>query len=170
LYRKKENTMGLFDAFSKKKEATIASPVKGRLVDVTEVSDETFSTEILGTTVAVIPEEGRFYAPASGKIVTLFPTLHALAIEKPEGVEVLLHIGLDTVKLNGKYFVAHCAEGDTIKQGQLLMEVNLDAVKSEGYDVITPIVICNTADMKAVNKEPAGNVAPGDPVMKVAVN
>ncbi len=162
--------MGFFDAFSKKKDVEIGSPANGKLVAVTEVSDETFSTEILGTTVAVIPEEGKFYAPANGKIVTLFPTLHALAIETPEGVEILLHIGLDTVKLNGKYFVAHCAEGDTVKKGQLLMEVNLDAVKGEGYDVITPIVICNTQDMKAVNKEPAGNVTAGDPVMKVAVH
>ncbi len=162
--------MGLFDAFSKKKEVEIGSPVNGKLVAVTEVSDETFSTEILGTSVAVIPAEGKFYAPVDGKIVTLFPTLHALAFETPEGVEVLLHIGLDTVKLNGKYFVAHVAEGDTVKKGQLLMEVNLDAVKNEGYDVITPIVICNTADMKAVNKEPERDVTPGDPVMKVAVN
>lgn len=136
--------MGLFDGFKKKKVLEIGCPVKGECVSIKEVPDPTFGEEILGKGVAVKPQEGRFYAPVSGTIATLFPTLHALAITTEEGAELLLHIGLDTVKLKGEHFQAHVQEGDKVEKGDLLMEVNLEGIREAGYDTITPMVICNS--------------------------
>lgn len=158
--------MGIFDSFKKKKELEIGSPAKGACVSIKEVPDPTFSEEILGKGIAVKPSEGKFYAPVSGTIGTLFPTLHALGITTPEGAEVLLHIGLDTVSLKGEHFTAHVKEGDTVEKGDLLLEADLEAIQSAGYQTITPIVICNSDEFE-IETFPGKDTEAGAAVMSL---
>lgn len=132
----------MFEGSRVKKQ--ILSPVSGKVVPMSEVNDPTFSQEILGKGVAVIPSEGRVVAPASGEVLVMFETKHAVSIRTEEGAELIIHIGLDTVNLRGEHFTAHVAQGDHVKAGDLLVEFDIEAIKGAGYDVITPIVVCNT--------------------------
>lgn len=158
--------MGLFDAF-KKKVTEIGSPMKGRCVSIKEVSDPTFSDEVLGQGVAVIPEDGRMYAPADGVITTVFPTGHAVGMTTEDGAEVLIHLGLDTVAMKGEGFDIKAAEGQKVQKGDLLIEADLEKIKAAGYDVITPIVICNSADYSSVAGIADRDVNPGDTVIEI---
>ena len=156
----------MFDFLKKKdKGIEIGSPVKGKAVPISKVSDPTFGEEILGKGVAIQPEEGKIYAPADGTIEMLFDTKHAVSMTTTEGVELLVHIGLDTVALKGEYFTAHKGNGDAVKKGDLLISVDLEAVKAAGYDVITPVVVCNTPDYQAVEAVTGSDVNPGDTVL-----
>lgn len=159
--------MGLLkDIFgSKENKIQVVAPVAGKLVPLSEVSDPTFSEEILGQGAAVIPSENEFLSPVDGTVTTVFPTGHAVALTSVEGVEILLHIGLDTVKLNGKHFTIHAEEGQQVKKGDLLLEADLEQIKAEGFDIITPIVICNTDDFAEVAMAEAGDVETGDTVL-----
>lgn len=159
--------MGLFGSTLIKKETKIVSPTAGRCVSIKKVPDPAFGEEIMGKGVAIEPADGKFYAPADGVVSTLFPTLHAVGITTPEGVEILLHIGLDTVKLNGKYFTAHVKQDDAVKQGDLLLEANLAAIAAEGYQTITPVLICNTPDFQEVVPGGEKDVAAGDAVIEI---
>ena len=115
--------MKLFqNLFAKDNSIEIGAPAAGKLVSIKEVSDPTFSEEVLGKGAAIIPADGKFYAPAAGTVSTIFPTGHAAAITSSEGVEILIHIGLDTVKLEGKHFTIHASEGQEVKKGDLLLE------------------------------------------------
>ena len=138
---------------------------KGKTVAISNVSDPTFGEEILGKGVAIIPAEGRIYAPADGTIEMLFDTMHAVSMTTSEGVELLIHIGLDTVALKGEHFTAYKGNGDSVKKGELLIEADLDAVKKAGYDVITPVVVCNTSDYQTVETVTDQEVEPGDTVL-----
>lgn len=156
----------MFDFLKKKdKGIEIGSPVKGKAVPISKVSDPTFGEEILGKGVAIQPEEGKIYAPADGTIEMLFDTKHAVSMTTTEGVELLVHIGLDTVALKGEHFTAHKGNGDAVKKGDLLISVDLEAVKAAGYDVITPVVVCNTPDYQAVEAVTGSDVNPGDTVL-----
>lgn len=130
----------------KVKKEVIASPLTGKVIPLTEVEDEAFSGELLGKGVAVDPTEGTVVAPCSGTVTTLFPTKHAIGIVTENGAELLIHLGLDTVKLDGEHFTAHIAQGDKVKKGQPMVTVDLDAVKAAGYSMVTPIIVTNTAD------------------------
>ena len=130
----------------KVKKESLASPLTGKVMPLTEVKDEAFSGELLGKGCAVDPTEGKVYAPCDGVVTTLFPTKHAIGILSESGAEVLIHLGLDTVKLEGKHFEAHIAQGDKVKKGQLLVSCDLDAIAKEGYSMVTPIIITNTED------------------------
>lgn len=121
----------------------IKLPMEGEVVSVTKVSDPTFGEEIVGKGIAIIPSKGRVVAPVNGTIVTVFETKHALTLVSEDGAEILIHIGLDTVKLKGKYFTTHVTNGQLVKEGDLMIECDLDAIKNEGYDTITPMVVCN---------------------------
>lgn len=156
----------MFDFLKKKdKGIEIGSPVKGKAVPISQVSDPTFGEEILGKGVAIQPEEGKIYAPADGTIEMLFDTKHAVSMTTTEGVELLVHIGLDTVALKGEHFTAHKGNGDAVKKGDLLISVDLEAVKAAGYDVITPMVVCNTSDYQTVEAVTDTEVKPGDTVL-----
>ena len=113
---------------------------------MTETKDEAFSGELLGKGVAVDPTEGTVVAPCDGTVTMLFPTKHAIGIVTENGAELLIHLGLDTVKLEGEHFTAHIAQGDKVKKGQLMVTVDLDAVKAAGYSMVTPIIVTNTPD------------------------
>lgn len=128
---------------SAEKERLI-TPLKGTVKDLSEVKDEAFSGGALGNGVAIIPTEGKLVAPADGTITTAFPTGHAIGIKTDLGAEILIHIGMDTVKLNGKYFTKKVNQGDRVKKGQVLLEFDINGIKKEGYEIITPVVITNT--------------------------
>ena len=148
----------MFDFLKKKdKGIEIGAPVKGKAVPISQVSDPTFGEEILGKGVAI--------QPADGKIEMLFDTKHAVSMTTTEGVELLVHIGLDTVALKGEHFTAHKGNGDAVKKGDLLISVDLEAVKAAGYDVITPMVVCNTSDYQTVEAVTGSDVNPGDTVL-----
>lgn len=130
----------------KEKKKQILAPVSGKAVPMSEVSDPTFSQEILGKGVAIIPSEGKVVAPAAGEIAVMFETKHAVSIRTEEGTELIIHIGLDTVELKGQYFRAHVKQGDHVNPGDVLVEFDLEKIKEAGYDVITPVIICNTPE------------------------
>lgn len=129
---------------SEKEREKILSPVEGKAVPLSEVNDPTFSQEILGKGVAVIPAKGRVVAPADGTLTVMFGTKHAVSITTREGAEIIIHVGLDTVNLKGEHYTAYKNQGDKVKTGELLLEFDMDAIKEAGYDVITPVIICNT--------------------------
>lgn len=158
----------MFGLFKKKKtEYLLGAPAKGKAVPLTEVNDPTFSEGMLGQGVAVIPSEGKIYAPVDGEVGMVFDTLHAVSLTADCGAEVLIHVGLDTVKMNGDGFVGHVQAGDKVKKGDLLLEVDLEKVKAAGYDTITPMLICNTDDYASVEGLSGKDVEPGDDVIKI---
>lgn len=160
--------MKLFqNLFAKEGSITIGAPAAGKLVSIKEVSDPTFSEEVLGKGAAIVPEDGKFYAPADGTVSTIFPTGHAAAITGSDGEEILIHIGLDTVKLEGRHFTIHAAEGQEVKKGDLLLEADLDQIKAEGYDIITPVIICNSDEFSTVEMMEQGRVMQGDDILKL---
>ena len=124
----------------------ILSPADGTVKDITEVPDQTFADKVLGDGAAVIPENGRIYAPADGTVVNIMDTKHGIMFQTDQGVELLIHIGLETVNLKGKYFTSHVSSGSSVKAGDLLVEFDLDAIKKEGYNPITPVVVTNGDD------------------------
>lgn len=149
------------------KEAVVYAPIKGEAVELKEVSDPTFAEEILGKGVAIRPAEGKVYAPVDGEISTLFETKHAIGITGNRGVELLIHVGLDTVKLEGKYFTAHVASGQKVTKGQLLLEFDMEAIQKEGYEIITPVIVSNTDDYTSVTGVTGQMVAVGDELLQV---
>mgnify|MGYP000119765601 CR=1 FL=1 len=164
--RKGDIMLGFFK--NKSKGKVICSPCNGRVVPITEVPDPTFSEKILGDGVAVIPSEGRFYAPADGEVTAVFDTLHAFTMTTTQGVELLLHIGLDTVTLKGDPFTSHISVGDQVKKGDLLMEADLKQIKAADLNVITPVLIGNTADYSEIKMLKEGNVSAGDEILSLA--
>lgn len=158
--------MGFFDKLFGSKDVgiVIAAPVTGEAVPLSEVSDPTFGEEILGKGAAIRPTEGKVYAPFDGTVDMMFETGHAINLISDDGVELLIHVGLDTVKLKGEHYTAHVQNGDKIQRGQLLLEFDPAAIAAAGYDVITPVVVCNTADFTAVTPH-LGSVTHGDALL-----
>ena len=139
----------------------IYSPILGEQIELSKVNDKVFSEGVLGKSVAIEPLEGKVYAPADGVLSVLYPTMHAIAITTDSGMEILIHIGINTVNLKGKYFTSHLNQGDKVKKGQLLVEFDLEQIKQEGYDVTTMVIVTNTnnylkiaeTDSKKVNND-----------------
>lgn len=150
-----------------KEKDTVVNPVKGKVVALSEVPDATFAEEILGKGVAVISEDNKFYAPVDGEVTTLFPTGHAIGITSPEGMEVLIHIGIDTVQLNGEGFKVAVEEGQTVRKGDLLVECDLDLIREKGYSVITPILVTNSDDYSEIEMMKTGTSKAGEIILKV---
>lgn len=131
----------------------IESPVKGRIIPLTEVKDNTFASGILGEGYAVIPSEGKVYAPFDGVCENLFDTLHALGLTSDQGVEMLIHVGLETVALNGAPFTAHIKSGERFKKGDLLLEFNIEEIQKAGCEIQTPVLITNAEELGKVAVE-----------------
>lgn len=140
----------------------IAAPLSGKVTPIEQVPDPTFAQGILGKGVAILPAEGRIVAPANGTIDVMFDTGHAVSMTTEQGAEVLIHVGVDTVQLAGKHYKACCKAGDKVKKGDLLIEFDPEAIKAEGYEVITPVVICNTDNYANVKCEKTGDIVAGD--------
>lgn len=143
---------------TKLEEETILSPIKGEVKPIEESSDAAFASGALGKGVVILPEEGKVYAPVTGTVTVLFPSLHAIGITSDAGVELLIHIGINTVQLNGEGFTAHIKQGDQIKQGQLLVEFDMNKIKEAGYSLETPVLVTNYADLKEVKNTSASSV------------
>ena len=143
---------------------TIASPVSGTIVPLTEVPDPTFAQGILGPGAAVQPSEGRIVAPANGTVDMMFDTGHAVSMTTSEGAELLIHVGIDTVQLEGKHYKACCKAGQQGKKGDVLIEFDPAAIKAEGYQIVTPILVCNP-DAFTVEPAAGGTVAAGDALL-----
>ncbi|MED5099699.1 glucose-specific PTS transporter subunit IIBC [Niallia sp. FSL K6-0212] len=139
-------------------EDSFVAPIKGELVPITEVPDAVFAGKMMGDGFAIIPSEGTVVSPVDGKIVNLFPTKHALGILADNGREILIHFGIDTVKLKGEGFETLVSENDQVKQGQPLLKVNLDYIKENATATITPVVFTNLAEGEAVQINKRGNV------------
>lgn len=113
---------------------------------------------MMGDGAAILPEDTHFYAPFSGTVETVFPTKHAIGLKSDDGVELLIHVGLDTVELKGEHYTTHVNQGDKVKQGDLLLEADLDAIKQAGYDTTTVLVVTNTKDFVDVVQNEATTV------------
>ena len=143
------------------------SHADGDIVLLENVKDEAFSSKVLGEGVAIIPADGKLYSPCDGVVGTVFGTNHAVNIVSDKGCEILLHIGIDTVKLKGKYFNCHVREGKKIKKGDLLISFEIDKIKSAGFDITTPMIICNTEDYKNVKLINHGKTVHGIKIIEI---
>lgn len=136
----------------------VYSPLNGNAIPLSEVKDETFAGEVLGKGMAVIPKEGKVYAPFDGVAETVFDTKHAIGLTSQDGIEVLIHIGINTVELNGRHYETHISEGDEVKAGQLLVTFDPEAIRQEGYDITTPIIVTNSDDYEEIKTEKLGDI------------
>lgn len=148
-------------------EFIIASPVKGKVISLEDVPDDTFAQGILGQGAAVIPEDGKVVAPADGEISSIFDTKHAVGITLDCGVEILVHVGINTVEMEGKGFEAFVKEGDRVTKGQKLVEFSIDEIKAAGYKTETPVIITNTDDYSSVEKIADGQIDALTDIIKV---
>lgn len=142
--------------------AVIKAPTAGRAAALSEVNDDVFSQEVLGKGAAIFPEEGKVYAPADGTVTIFFETGHAIGMETDNGAEILIHVGIDTVNLQGKYFTPKAKVGDQVKAGDLLLEFDLDAIRKEGFDTVIPVIVTNTPDYQDISPACSGSIKPGD--------
>lgn len=163
----KPQTEGAENTETNVKTITLYSHMNGTAVKLEDVEDEVFSQKILGEGAAVEPSEGKLYAPCDGKIDSVFDTKHAVNMVSDDGVEILLHIGIDTVKLGGQYFEAHVSDGQEVKKGDLLISFDMDKIKAAGYKVTTPIIIGNTDDYASVEPVAQNSVSAGDMILKI---
>lgn len=147
---------------------TLYTPMNGEVKALKEVNDPTFAEGILGQGVAIVPSEGKLYSPCDGTVSSVFDTKHAIGLTTNDGVEMLIHIGLDTVSLNGKYFTAKVKDNDTIKKGDLLIEFDIDAIKAAGFDTITPVLVVNADDFAGIDPvAESGEAKVGEELVKV---
>lgn len=146
---------------------TLYSPLRGKLIELSEVPDEAFSTGILGKGVAVEPAEGKVYAPCNGEVINVFETKHAINILSEDGLEILIHIGLDTVKLDGRFFKSMVESGEKIKKGNPLISFDIEGIKKAGYNTVTPMVVLGCSEDAEINLLAKGQVQPGQKIFEI---
>ena len=151
----------------KLKDVVLGAHMNGRMLLMTEVQDEAFASCALGDGVAIEPSEGKLYAPADATVVNVFDTKHAIGLAIGDEMELLLHVGIDTVKLGGKHFEAHVKEGQEVKKGDLLVSFDMDAIKKEGYLCTTPMIVCNTDEYSSIKPLVTGEVKAGQNLLDV---
>ena len=145
----------------------LVSPIKGEQINLSEVDDEVFSSGAVGSGLAIIPEVGEVVSPVNGTVSTIFPTKHAIGIVSDNGTEILIHIGLNTVALDGKYYDVHINSGDKVTKGQKLVSFDIEGIKKEGYSTVTPVLVTNTADLKDVIVIENNTIDKGNTIIKV---
>ncbi|MCA6999286.1 PTS beta-glucoside transporter subunit IIABC [Dickeya solani] len=148
-------------------DETLFSPLAGEVVLLEQVADRTFASGVMGKGVAIRPSQGRLYAPVDGTVASLFKTHHAIGLASRGGAEVLIHVGIDTVRLDGRYFTPHVRVGDVVRQGDLLLEFDGPAIEAAGYDLTTPIVITNSEDYRGVALVASGKVDANAPLTQL---
>lgn len=152
---------------SQTKVIEICSPLNGEVIDITEVPDPVFSEKMAGDGFAVIPKDGKLVSPVRGKIVQIFPTKHAIGIETPEGLEILIHVGLETVELNGEGFQVMIQKGDFVEPGDHILNFDIPFIEENNKEIITPVVITNYQDkIKKFTKVSDSKVSCSDVVLK----
>lgn len=156
-------------AFTGVARKNVAAPLEGKVIELKNVPDKTFSDKLMGDGIAIVPESGKVFAPVNGTVTCVTNTKHAIALTSDEGLEILIHVGLETVELKGKYFTTYVEEGMKVKEGDLLLEFDLDAIKKAGYKTVTPIIVTNTNDFVSVLPMLKENdtVISGDQLLKV---
>ena len=159
------------EAGTANKREQIATPISGNVISLDEINDSAFAEGLMGKGIAIEPTEGKVFAPCSGTVLTLFPTKHAIGIVSNDGAEVLIHVGMDTVKLDGKYFTSHIEQGQEVKQGDLLVSFDIEKIKASGFSLQTPIIITNTADyLDVVSLKKSGDVTKsGDDILTLVI-
>ena len=160
--------MGFFSKLFGKSMDQLCAPVAGQAVPVSEVPDPTFSEGLLGNGIAILPTEGKIYAPCDATVDMMFTTGHAVSLGADFGAEILIHVGLETVSLEGKHFTVHAQNGDKVKKGDLLIEVDLEAVKAAGFNTITPMLVCNSAEYTTFKTTTGKEVTSSDVVIELA--
>lgn len=160
--------LGIEDPVEEKEagDSVIFAPIKGEAVPLNSVNDPTFAEAVLGQGIAIVPQEGKVYAPFDGVADTVFETGHALGLSGENGVEVLIHVGIDTVNLQGKYFQPKISSHDKIKKGQLLLEFDKEAIQKEGYEIVTPVIITNSEKYGQIQSLVSGQVEVGGEILK----
>lgn len=136
--------------FALKSEEIVGAPMSGEVLPLEELKDEAFSSGVMGKGAGIEPSEGKVVSPVDGTVSTLFPTLHAVGITSDSGTEILIHVGMDTVQLDGEGFEAHVKQGDKVKKGQLLLDVDLKLLREKGYSTQTPVLVVNPDDMSEI--------------------
>ena len=149
------------------KETIVYAPAEGEAIPSSEVEDPTFASEALGKGMAIRPSSGKIFAPFDGTVDMVFDTKHAVAVSSDSGVEVLIHVGIDTVNMKGEGFTAHVNSGDSVKKGDLLLEFDMDKIRAAGYKTTIPVIVTNSDDYNDVKAMKTGPVKPGDEVLKV---
>ncbi|MGL5434400.1 MAG: PTS sugar transporter subunit IIA [Lachnospiraceae bacterium] len=149
------------------KGAVISAPVEGEVVSSDKINDPTFSEQLLGKTIGIIPSGERVVAPVNGVIDSVFETGHAVTVISDEGAQIIIHVGLDTVNLKGKHFTVHAKAGDKVRTGNLLLEFDRQGIIADGYDPITIVIICNSGESGQIDVNYDISVMAGDPIMKL---
>ena len=160
--------MGFFKKLFSKPVDELFAPVVGNAVPVSEVPDPAFAEGMLGNGIAIQPTEGKVYAPCDATVDAMFETGHAVSLAAPNGAEILIHVGLETVTLKGQHFTIHCKAGDQVKKGDLLIEFDLEAIKAAGFNTITPMLVCNSDDFGTFNTKVGKAVTNADAVIELA--
>ena len=151
-----------------KADLSVSSPLAGTVVPLEQVKDESFAKGMLGPGIGIEPADGLVVAPFDGKVTVAFPTGHAYGLKSASGVQVLIHVGMDTVKLDGKGFTPRVAKGDIVRRGDVLAEVDLDVIRAAGYETITPVVVTNKKKLGPVTPVASGQIQRGDALLDVA--
>lgn len=162
---KNDDTTSVENMDSKQDGKAVYSPLEGKLIPMTEVPDETFASKALGEGVAVIPEKGCVYAPFDGEVEMVYDTGHAIGLVREDGMEVLIHVGINTVELGGKYYTAKVSNGQKIKKGDLLLEFDMDEIAKAGYSLVTPVIVTNSDEYEGLTFKEHGRVEPGDRII-----
>lgn len=165
--QKKETAEIITKSDSESESSLLFSPLEGTAIPMAQVKDETFAAEVLGKGVAVIPEKGQVKAPCNAVVETVFDTKHAIGLKADNGAELLIHIGVNTVELGGKYYETHVSEGDHVKAGQLLITFDMEKIKEEGYDVTTPLIVTNTDEYQDIKVLKTGKADYKDHVLEL---
>jgi len=155
------------DTLPETEKNVIYSPLTGTAIPMNKVPDDTFAAEVLGKGMAVVPSEGKVVAPCEGEISTLFDTKHAVGITTKDGAELLIHVGVNTVELKGKYYETHVVQGEKVKPGQLLLTFDIQKIQKAGYNVTTPVIVTNTDDYKNVEGLKTGEIHCIEPLIRL---
>jgi len=150
-----------------KASGMVKAPLKGEVIELSKVKDETFASGMMGKGVAIKPTEGKLVSPVDGVVTALFPTLHAAGVTSDEGIEILMHIGMDTVQLEGKFFEAYVKNGDKVKAGDLLITFDIDAIQKAGYEITTPIIISNSNQYTEIEATTKPEIVLGDGLLTI---
>lgn len=148
-------------------EILLDSHMEGEAIPISEVKDETFAAEVLGKGIAIIPKKGEVTAPCDAVVETVFATRHAIGLKADHGVEILIHVGINTVELGGKFYTSHVTEGDRVRTGQVMLTFDMEKIKEAGYDVTTPMIVTNSDDYQEIRILKTGNVTKQDAVLEI---
>lgn len=150
---------------NKKRGEVLKAPLTGKTIAMSDVPDPTFGQEILGKGVAIIPSMGKVVAPIDGTVEMVFDTKHAISLSSDSGIQLIIHVGLDTVTLKGEPFTTYVKAGQKVKEGEILLEFDIEAIRTAGLEIITPIVICNSNDYKEITAHVGKNVNLDDEIL-----